>query len=73
MLNAVGRLRGQVVYGMASALLNFALSIVLARSYGITGVIAATVIAWLLCGAVPAAIEGAYILARVRKADGESA
>jgi len=69
LLNAAGRLRGQAVYATVAALVNFGLSIVLARHYGIAGVIAATSIAWLACGAVPAALERAYVLARLTRDD----
>jgi O-antigen/teichoic acid export membrane protein len=62
LLNAAGRLRGQAIYGTSAALANFALSIRLARSHGITGVIAATVIALTLFAVIPSALESALFL-----------
>jgi O-antigen/teichoic acid export membrane protein len=47
-LNGLGRLRGQMFYGMAAAVLNVGLSIILGRNFGIAGVCWATVIAALL-------------------------
>jgi O-antigen/teichoic acid export membrane protein len=66
MLNAAGRLRGQVIFGSLTAAANVALSIVLARSHGITGVIAATVISYLIFAFVPlGVVEARLTLARV--------
>ncbi len=68
MLNASGRVRGQVVFGTATAVANVALSIHLARLHGITGVIAATVIAYLLFALVPLGIiETRLALARLQR------
>ncbi|WP_242360156.1 lipopolysaccharide biosynthesis protein [Anaeromyxobacter sp. SG17] len=65
MLNGIGQLTGQIYYGIAAAVANVVLSIVLARHFGIAGVIAATVVSYLTCAAVPAALEAARALRRI--------
>lgn len=47
-LNALGRLRSQIVYGGAATIVNLVLSIVLGRSMGLPGVCLATCLATLL-------------------------
>jgi O-antigen/teichoic acid export membrane protein len=64
-LNGSGNMRGQMIYGMATAIINIALSIVLVIPFGITGVIAATVIAYLVCNVIPASVEVTYLLKRL--------
>jgi O-antigen/teichoic acid export membrane protein len=59
MLNGLGRLRIQMVFGAVAAVVNVALSIALARSHGVTGVMAATVISYLACIAVPVSLDAA--------------
>ncbi|ABS26017.1 lipopolysaccharide biosynthesis protein [Anaeromyxobacter sp. Fw109-5] len=68
LLNGSGHLRGQMVYGVAAAVLNVGLSVWFARSHGITGVIAATVISFLFVNVVPAAAESAWVLRSIRRA-----
>jgi NAD(P)-dependent dehydrogenase (short-subunit alcohol dehydrogenase family) len=58
-LNGSGHLRGQMICGLTSA------SLTVVPKYGITGVIAATVVAWLVCGALPAALESLWVLCRL--------
>ena len=53
LLNATGHLKGMTISGTITALLNIGLSIPLAQAYGISGVIAGTVIAFALAHYVP--------------------
>jgi hypothetical protein len=66
MLNGVGQLRGQMVYGIFAAVANVWLSIRWARMHGPAGVIAGTVVSYLVCAAVPATIEAVVTLRRLR-------
>jgi len=52
-LNGTGRLRVQAWAGLATAIVNIALSFAWARSFGVEGVIAATVVSFLFCGLLP--------------------
>lgn len=61
-LSSSGRIRGQTIYASLTAVTNIALSIAWIGPYGITGVIAATVVAYLLCNVVPATVETVLIL-----------
>jgi len=64
-LNGSGHIRGQTIYGMLTAIVNIVLSIVLALSFGISGVIAATVIAYSVCNVVPATLETLYVIKKL--------
>ena len=66
LLNAIGRLKGMTTYGTVTAILNLTLSILLARKYGITGVIAATVIAFAVANYVPTFLEVRSVLRKMR-------
>ena len=66
LLNAIGRLKGMTTYGTVTAILNLTLSILLAQKYGITGVIAATVIAFAVANYVPTFLEVRSILRKMR-------
>lgn len=68
MLNGVGQLTGQMVYGALAAAANVFLSIVFASRYGIVGVTAATVMAYGALALVPTAFEAAVTLRRLRDA-----
>ncbi|MGZ4983316.1 MAG: lipopolysaccharide biosynthesis protein [Chthoniobacterales bacterium] len=57
LLNATGHLKGMTIYGTITAVLNIALSIPLAKIYGISGVIAGTVIAFALANYIPTFVE----------------
>ena len=57
LLNALGRLRTMMVSSTATAILNVFLSILLARRFGISGVTAATVIAFLVAAYLPIGIR----------------
>jgi len=65
-LNANGRFRGQTLYGTATALLNIALSVWWAGKFGLSGVIAATVVSYLSVAVVPASLEALSVLRRLR-------
>lgn len=62
MLDGAGRLRGQMYYGILSAAANIVLSVLLARIYGITGVMAATVVSYMVFAAVPVSLEGLHLV-----------
>jgi O-antigen/teichoic acid export membrane protein len=62
LLNATGHLKGMTIYGTATAILNLILSILLAKIYGITGVIAATVIAFAVANYLPTFLEVRSVL-----------
>jgi O-antigen/teichoic acid export membrane protein len=62
LLNATGHLKGMTIYGTITAVLNLSLSIVLAKMYGITGVIAATVIAFAAANYLPTFLEVRSVL-----------
>ncbi len=66
MLNGLGRLRVQMVSGAAAAALNVALSIGLARTHGVSGVMAATVVSYVACIAVPASLDAVRGLKAIR-------
>ncbi len=57
LLNATGHLKGLTVYGTITAILNLALSILLAQIYGVSGVIAATAIAYTIASYIPVFLE----------------
>jgi O-antigen/teichoic acid export membrane protein len=65
LLNATGHLKGMTIYGTITALLNLTLSILLARKYGITGVIAGTVIAFAVANYVPTFLEVRSVLRKM--------
>jgi O-antigen/teichoic acid export membrane protein len=56
-LAASSRLRGQMIYSMAAAIVNIGLTIVLVNRIGLTGAILGTIIAYLTCLLVPQWIE----------------
>jgi O-antigen/teichoic acid export membrane protein len=62
LLNAIGRLKGMTIYGTVTAILNLTLSILLAQTYGITGVIAGTVIAFAVATYLPTFLEVRSVL-----------
>jgi O-antigen/teichoic acid export membrane protein len=65
LLNASGHIRGQAIYGMTTAIVNIGLSIWWVQSYGVSGVIAATVTAYLICNVVPSLVETSLVLRRM--------
>jgi O-antigen/teichoic acid export membrane protein len=64
LLNACGRVKGQMLYGVATAATNLGLSIYLGKAWGISGVIAATVLAYCVFAVIPASLEARALLRR---------
>jgi O-antigen/teichoic acid export membrane protein len=56
-LASSGRLKGQMIYGIAAAVVNLVLSIVLVQKIGLTGVILGTVGAFFVCVLIPQWID----------------
>jgi len=65
-LNASGHLQGQMIYGLITAITNVFLSILLIMPFGITGVIAATVISYFVCSVIPACLETVFVFKKMR-------
>ena len=66
LLNATGHLRGMTIYGTVTAILNLLLSIWFVQIYGVAGVIAGTVIAFLIANYIPTFLEVRSVLNRLR-------
>ncbi|GAC1542710.1 MAG: hypothetical protein NVS2B7_16020 [Herpetosiphon sp.] len=64
-LNGCGRMKWQMYYGMLAALVNIGLSITFVTRFGLAGVIAATVVAFLTCAVIPSFFETEYLLKRL--------
>lgn len=62
LLTATGHITGMATYCSLTAILNVILSILLVQHYGITGVIAATVIAYCVTSYVPMIVEARMVL-----------
>jgi O-antigen/teichoic acid export membrane protein len=62
LLNARGRLKGQMIYGIMLAIANRILSVYLLQRSGIEGVILGTVLAYSIFAVVPLSIECAIVL-----------
>jgi O-antigen/teichoic acid export membrane protein len=62
LLASSGRLKAQMIYSILAATVNLLLSIILVQSIGLTGVIMATVGAFLICVVVPQTLEVKRIL-----------
>ncbi|MDQ6938921.1 MAG: oligosaccharide flippase family protein [Verrucomicrobiota bacterium] len=69
LLNALARLRVRLICGPITALLNILLSVLLVRRFGVAGVTAATVVAFLLADYVPLRMQilGIFREFRVRE------
>lgn len=65
LLNATGHLKGMTIYGTVTAVLNIGLSIPLAKIYGMSGVIAGTVIAFAFANYIPTFIEVRGVLRKM--------
>jgi O-antigen/teichoic acid export membrane protein len=65
LLNGSGNTLGQTIYGSLTAIVNVALSIALVQTHGIVGVIAATVIAYLIFDVGPGLVETKLVLKRL--------
>jgi O-antigen/teichoic acid export membrane protein len=74
LLQATGHITGLSIYCSVTAVLNIALSVFLVRPYGVSGVIAATVIAYAAASFIPVALETRIVLGkfRMRSPDGTS-
>jgi O-antigen/teichoic acid export membrane protein len=68
LLASASRMKAQLVYSAASSASNIGLSIYLVRHWGISGVIAATVLAYLVFIVVPASIDASLLLRKLRHA-----
>jgi hypothetical protein len=62
LLNATGHITGMATYCSLTAILNVILSILFVERYGITGVIAATVIAYSVTSYLPMVVEARLVL-----------
>jgi O-antigen/teichoic acid export membrane protein len=56
-LNGVGRLKGQMVYGLTTAIASVGLAIWLVPIYGAIGVIIGMIVSYLVCAVIPALVE----------------
>jgi len=72
LLQATGQVTGLSIYSSLTAVLNVALSIWFARLYGITGVIAATVVAYMIASVIPVSIETRRLLTRFARSTAEN-
>jgi O-antigen/teichoic acid export membrane protein len=68
LLAAADHMKAQLVYSALSAVVNIVLSIVLIKSWGITGVIAGSVISYIIFVCFPAAIDTLLLLRKLRNA-----
>jgi O-antigen/teichoic acid export membrane protein len=57
LLGASGRVKGQAIYSAVGAVVNIAVSIWAARSFGLTGVIVATICAYMFCIIIPLEVQ----------------
>jgi Na+-driven multidrug efflux pump len=72
LLSASGRIKTQMFYARSTATLNIVLSIVLIRVWGFTGVIAGTVLSYVVCNGIPVLIDANGVLRRLtRRLQGE--
>lgn len=65
LLSSSGEIRMQMIYAMLTAITNVVLSIILIKPFGITGVIAATVITYSVCNVIPASINTIQLLRKL--------
>jgi O-antigen/teichoic acid export membrane protein len=68
LLAAAAHLRAQTIYAFVATVINVPLSIFLVQRWGITGSIAATVIAYLVAICLPTSIDVALLLRKLRNA-----
>jgi len=64
--SAAGRIKNQMLYAISTAAVNIALSVWWVEPFGITGVIAATVISYAICNNIPALIDVTFLLRRLQ-------
>jgi O-antigen/teichoic acid export membrane protein len=67
LLNASGRIHGQVIYGVISSGVNLILSFLFVGAFGTAGAVAATVISYTTCSVVPQLIETKRALSHLRR------
>jgi O-antigen/teichoic acid export membrane protein len=65
LLNGSGQVRGLTVSASLTAVTNLALSILFARRFGLPGVMAGTVVAYLLFSVVPVSLEARRVVRRL--------
>ena len=65
LLAAANHLKIQIMYSVVSSVLNLVLSIALVRTWGATGVIAGTVVAYLIAVCLPCIIDAELLLKRL--------
>ncbi len=68
LLAAASHMKAQVVYSAVSAAVNIALSIYLVQHWGVSGAIAATVLAYLVFICAPTAVDVTLLLRRLARA-----
>jgi O-antigen/teichoic acid export membrane protein len=56
-LSSSGKIKGQTIYGIAAAITNLVLSILLVQKIGLTGVIIGTITSYAICVIIPQSIE----------------
>jgi O-antigen/teichoic acid export membrane protein len=66
LLNSAGHVKVQAIFASLSTAVNVGLSVYWARRYGISGVIAATVVSYLVVAAIPVCLDAAILLSRIR-------
>ena len=64
LLNGAGRIKGQSIYSTATAVASVTLAFLLVQRYGIVGVVAGMVLAFVVFNVIPASLETAYLLHR---------
>lgn len=67
LLSASGRIKTQMIYALATAVANITATLILIGMWGITGVIAGTVIAYILCDIVPGLLDVEFLLKRLTR------
>jgi O-antigen/teichoic acid export membrane protein len=68
LLAAASHMKAQVVYSAASTVANLTLSVYLVQRWGIDGVIAATVFAYLVFVCIPTSIDVSFLIKKLRHA-----
>jgi O-antigen/teichoic acid export membrane protein len=72
LLQALGKITGLTIYGILTATLNVGLSIIFVQIYGISGVIAATVIAYVAGSCAPTLLQVRSVLQNLEPASTSS-
>lgn len=69
LLQALDKITGLTAYGVLTAVLNVGLSIILVKIYGISGVIAATVIAYVIASLIPMLLQVRSVLQHLESSE----